>query len=238
MSPNTDRNKAIGLVLMFVFIPVQLLLFGAFVYILLLDDIPDNASEAFSMLFVMGIFSFPLIYGIRLWKTGDQQLNRHTTPPDENSRILITTKCELKSYRKLLFVNTYKHPMILFLHVIVAGLGFNYLTGTDMDYFAWVLLFFVALIPLAVLRSATANYRSSKHMHETVTYEFTPSMITITGETFNTTMKWESLHKVSEARDWFLLYTNKTNAMLILKRHFGSPQDLTTFRQMLSALPV
>jgi len=228
MNLTPTARKVIGLSVIIIFGLVELLFLAVLIYHLFNDP-----SLAFSFVFAMGIFGFPLWWGWKMWKSGAKKVIPISQDiPDNSNPIILETKITLSDYRKLMYLITYTHPMFLFVHLI----GILFIASYFMyDGDIWIPLFavlFLGYLPIGVSLNARKVYNSSKTLHERITYTFTPESIMSKGETSDFTIKWESLHKTRETKDWFLLYTNMQSAMVIPKKTFHSDAEVERFRMM------
>ena len=107
--------------------------------------------------------------------------------------MIIKTKLELKEYIKLMYVLTYRKPMVIIISIIglvmiIGTLGY-FLGFKDMYESAPIVpgalgFAFVILVPFSIYRGAKRNFSSSGRLNETINYEFTEDRIIITGESF------------------------------------------------------
>ncbi len=223
---NAKVKKLLGVILIIIFSLLNLLILLVLVSTLVEHgDDPDILTTVFTFIFTFVLFYFPLQYGITLWKSGVSDLLEVPSPSDRTittSRVQIT----FQDYRALLVGLTFKSPLVLYLGFL--GIGFLVFASLNPsgNAFGFVIGIVFILIPFSSILQAKRNYNSSKNLKEIITYEFTADTIIITGETFNTTMRWTSLYKVKELNDWLLLYTNKIVAVCVPKSGFASEADL------------
>lgn len=236
MRLTSGQKKALGITIVIVFSIVEVFLLITIV--LTFDTYDEGIAEAvLSLLFTMGIFFFPVWWGFSTWKSAEGYSAAQAPPLPPGGSIKIQTKVDLSAYRKLLFLITYKHPAVIFLHLIAVSIGTFYVLGKIRGEATgtWFVLFFdllVLYLPFGLYFSATRNYNATKCLHEMVSYEFTPDAIISQGESFNSTIQWRSLHKIRETRECVLLYTNNVVAMIIPKKAFASEEELKLFRRM------
>jgi hypothetical protein len=153
-------------------------------------------------------------------------MNTETT----QEAVKIKTKLSLSQYTKVLFGVTYRMPVFIFLNA--GGILFiaYYLLNGLADWFTVFVAVFLLSLPFTVFRSARKNYESMKALHEEIEYVFTEQTISASGQSFNSTMAWETLHKVRESKHFFLLFQNKQAAIMIPKTAFLSETDVNKFR--------
>jgi hypothetical protein len=227
-------KKLIAVIIIAVCIPIQLLLILMLFYKAIVED--TALADALSFLFVAGLFCFPLSYALRLWNEGKAASKAKNISIDPETNIRATAHISIKDYRKLIFILSYKRPVLLYLNFIALAMIMLSLVNDTTDYWTIFILLFVLYLPIAVYRSANSNYASTKSIHEIIQYEFTPDYINVTGATFNSTQKWSTLYKVKEMNNWFLLYNNKQTAMMIPKKTFPTAQVIDQFRDMVIKL--
>ena len=146
------------------------------------------------------------------------------------------TTVSLKEYIKLMYILTYKRGWMIFITIIgllMLCVTIIYLSGTlpilfQKDYSPWTniifgFLFLVA-IPFSVYFSSKRNYFATKRLHEQIEYEFSNETMKLTGESFNTEMKWDQTYKIEELNNWFLIYQSKKTANLIPKTNLTAEQ--------------
>ncbi len=85
-------------------------------------------------------------------------------------------------------------------------------------------LVFTIGLPLFTIYSARKQFNSTGRFNEKITYTFDKVWIEIIGESFETKITWEKLHKVRETDKWFLLFANKNMAHIIPKDSLSNLQ--------------
>ena len=226
-------RKAIGLSVVVLFGLLQLLFIGTLVYSVINGT--SGAEQAMSFIFVIALFAFPVWWGFRMWKS--VVINKVKTAQIDSSinsslSITIHTTLGLAEYRKLMFLLSYSSPLFIYVHLIGITMLTVLLFKGEWNWFTLFILFFLLYLPIGVFRSARKLFDSSKMLHEQLSYTFTAESIVAAGQTFNTTIKWESLFKTKETRQWFLLYTNAQAAMVVPKSAFASAEEIGSFRLM------
>ena len=228
MNLTPTARKVIGLSVIILFGLLELFLLAIMIY-----QFFNDPSLAFQFVFTMAIFGFPLWWGTKMWKSGVKKVlpvSQHT--PDDGTPIILETKITLSDYRKLMYLTTYTHPAFLFVNLIgVMFIGTYFFYGSDI-WFPLFALLFLSYLPIVVYLNAKKAYNSAKTLHEQTIYTFTPEGLEAKGETSDFTIKWQSLHKIKETKDWFLLYTNMQSAMVIPKKAFHSEAEIERFRVM------
>lgn len=87
------------------------------------------------------------------------------------------------------------------------------------------------VLPIITYISAKRNFESNQRMTEPISYEFDATNIHIKGESFNSTLTWAKIHKVTETKDFVLIWQNKIVANAIPKRDF-TDENLQAFKQL------
>lgn len=67
-------------------------------------------------------------------------------------------------------------------------------------------------------------FYSNKQIQETIYYTFTNESISTKGETFDADFTWNTVHKVKENKDWFLIYQSAQTMNMIPKKNFAKDQ--------------
>jgi len=232
MNLTPTARKVIGLSVIILFGLLQVAFLATLIYNLFTDP-----TQVFSSVFVMALCAFPLWWGFKTWKSGVKQAS--TPQPNavyDAAPIVIETKVTLAEYRKVVFMMTYTMPVIIFVYLIGLMFIVSYFINGGSFYIPLFAILFLSYLPIGVHRAAKRAYNSSKTLHERITYTFTPEIIAAKGETSDFTIKWQSLHKTKETKDWFLLYTNMQSAMVIPKKAFNSTADMERLRMMTLAV--
>jgi len=142
----------------------------------------------------------------------------------------IETKLEFKTYLKLMYILTYRKPLVIFLTIvgliliIISGLYFmriSMLFDEPPRLQLAVGIVIVTMLPFSVYRGAKRNFSPDSRLRERTVYEFTDENITINGETFQTVMDWSKTYKILELKNWILIYQNKLAANVLPKSSFG-----------------
>jgi hypothetical protein len=105
------------------------------------------------------------------------------------------------------------------------------------DYFPWFLIFpglFLLLGPLAeIYFKSKRNYKSDLLIGETIEYQFDNEEIIVTGQSFSSRFSWNKIYKVTETKDWLLIWQNRQMANVIPKRSFEG-DDLKSFKEIVN----
>lgn len=143
----------------------------------------------------------------------------------------IETKLDQKEYTRLMYVVTYRKPIMIFITIIGITMilsSIAYLIGykdlfTEPPYVLSAIGFiFVFLFPFSIYMNAKRNFSSYGKLQEKIIYEFTNEKIKVIGESFNSEMTWEKTFKITELKNWILIYQNKQVFFVIEKESFGT----------------
>lgn len=119
--------------------------------------------------------------------------------------------------------------IIIFSLIILLFLGLNfYNTEKDTQNILqsasiWFAAVFVFIIIRSYFRLKNAFY-SNKKIQEEITYTFTDEKVNTKGETFDGDFLWETVYRIKENKNWFLIYQSKTTMNMIPKKYFSDNQ--------------
>lgn len=139
--------------------------------------------------------------------------------------ITIKTRVSLNDFVK---VNYYFYYSKL-KNKIMTGIGIgmillNIFTQGEYSIISYMQLFFglylTVGVPILTYLSAKKNYNTNARLKETIEYNFDNENIIVTGESFNSKLTWEKVYKITESKDWVLIWQNKLIANIIPKRDF------------------
>jgi hypothetical protein len=69
-------------------------------------------------------------------------------------------------------------------------------------------------------------FYSNKQIQESISYTFTNESIYTKGETFDGDFTWDTVYKVKENKDWFLIYQSAQVMNMVPKKYFAKEQIL------------
>jgi len=113
--------------------------------------------------------------------------------------------------------------------------SFKIFTGTIITFFL-VTLFTVVLIPKVTLSqmivpvvmlsiaplftyfTAKKNYNSNQTISEAIEYQFDKDNLIVKGESFNSQLTWDKIYRVTQTKNWILIWQNSQIANPIPKR--------------------
>ncbi|SHF17996.1 YcxB-like protein [Chryseobacterium takakiae] len=87
----------------------------------------------------------------------------------------------------------------------------------------WLLVFFVFII-IRTYFSVKNIFNSNKKIQEIISYTFTDDKIRTEGETFDGDFTWNSVYKVKENKEWFLIYQSARTMNMVPKKFFTKDQ--------------
>jgi hypothetical protein len=89
----------------------------------------------------------------------------------------------------------------------------------------WFLVVFVFIVIRSNFRLKNAFY-SNKKIQETISYTFTNESVQNRGETFEGEFSWNSVFRVKEKKEWFLIYQSAHVMNMVPKKDFTKDQIL------------
>ncbi len=87
----------------------------------------------------------------------------------------------------------------------------------------WLAIMFVFIIIRSFLRLKFA-FNSNKKIQENISYSFSDEKICMEGETFSEDFMWNSIYKVKENKEWFLIYQSAQTMNMLPKKYFTKDQ--------------
>jgi hypothetical protein len=144
----------------------------------------------------------------------------------------LKAKVTIRQYLKLLFSLAYSKPVMIFLIcfalLLVLWITLFHLGILNLPepvIYQYITLFLIAVIqPTVILTTIIRNYYSSNHLRETLDIDLSDDKIKIKGESFYMEILWTKIYKLSEKKNWFLIYQNNLSAILIPKKDLTSHQ--------------
>ena len=84
------------------------------------------------------------------------------------------------------------------------------------------------LFPVLIYFAAKRSYAANKRISETIEYQFAKDHLIMTGESFHSQLTWDKVYKVTETKNWILIWQNRQIANAIPKRDVwdGQIEDL------------
>ncbi len=121
--------------------------------------------------------------------------------------------------------------IIIFPIIALIFFGINYYnTDNDNREFmesasVWLLIFFVFII-IRTYFSVRKIFYSNQMIQENISYTFTNENIQSKGETFDSEFAWNTVYKMKEKKDWFLIYQTAQIMNMVPKKFFTKDQIL------------
>ena len=142
----------------------------------------------------------------------------------------IESQLTFEQYKKVVSSVTKNRAFPIFLTALAVIVGVQIYEAITSRHWDWNFLFPPVLIGLLwffimsfLMNSALKkNYNSNQRLKENITYEFSGTLLTVTGESFRTETELTKSHKFLELEDWFLLYQNNVVANFIPKQVMSS----------------
>ena len=119
--------------------------------------------------------------------------------------------------------------IIIFSLILLLFLGLNFFSGEDdaQEISKSALIWFPAIILFIIVRSyfrlKNAFYSNTK-IQEEIIYTFTDEKVQTKGETFEGDFTWNTVFKVKELKDWFLIYQSAQTMNMIQKAKMEKDQ--------------
>ncbi|MDN4014511.1 YcxB family protein [Chryseobacterium gambrini] len=96
----------------------------------------------------------------------------------------------------------------------------------------WLGIMFLFFVIRSFLRLRFV-FSSNKKIQENITYIFTEEKIRTEGETFDAEFAWNTVYKVKENKEWFLIYQSAQTMNMVPKKYFTKEQ-ITGLRRMIT----
>ncbi|RZJ49471.1 MAG: YcxB family protein [Chryseobacterium sp.] len=119
--------------------------------------------------------------------------------------------------------------IIIFSIILLLFLGLNFFSSEDdaQEISKSALIWFPAIILFIIVRSyfrlKNAFYSNTK-IQEEIIYTFTEEKVQTKGETFEGDFTWNTVFKVKELKDWFLIYQSAQTMNMIQKAKMEKDQ--------------
>ena len=83
-------------------------------------------------------------------------------------------------------------------------------------------------LPAITAYMAKRNYQNNQRITETITYNFLEDCLEISGESFTSKLSWDKFYKVTETKNWILIWQSSRMANVLPKRDVweGEQQQL------------
>lgn len=141
---------------------------------------------------------------------------------------MVKTHITFKDYLNFNIKNSLSR-IIIFSSILLVFFGLNLFTVESdakellKSASLWFALVFVFLVARGYFRLKRAFY-SNKKIQEEITYTFTDEKIHTKGDTFDGDFTWNTIYRVKENKDWFLIYQSKMTMNMVPKKYFTHHQ--------------
>ena len=85
-------------------------------------------------------------------------------------------------------------------------------------------LIILTVMPLFTYFTAKKNYAANQRISETIEYQFDKDNLLMKGESFNSQLTWDKVYKVTQTKNWILIWQNRQIANPIPKRDVWEEQ--------------
>ncbi|MEG1591564.1 YcxB family protein [Chryseobacterium sp.] len=140
----------------------------------------------------------------------------------------VKTHITLKDFLNFNVKNSFPRIIIFSLIILaIFGLNFSNAEYNTQEIFKsasiWFAVVFVFIIVRSYFRLKNA-FHSNKKIQEEIVYTFTEEKVQTKGETFDGDFTWNTVHRVKESKDWFLIYQSKTTMNMVPKKYFSQSE--------------
>lgn len=153
-------------------------------------------------------------------------------------KLILTTKLSVEDFTRVNYHFLYrKIPM-----KVLRGMGIFFLIITPFYYndisalIGTLLLgcFFTFAFPLVTYFSSKSAYQSNPRLSEAIVYEFDKEHINVKGESFNSQLTWNKVYRVTETKEWVLIWESSQLAHIVPKRDFRNT-DFQLFKEIVKS---
>ncbi|MBW3523220.1 YcxB family protein [Chryseobacterium sp. NKUCC03_KSP] len=148
----------------------------------------------------------------------------------------VKTHITFKDFLNFNIKNSFPRIIIFSLIILaIFGLNFSNAEYNTKEIFKSASIWFAAVFIFIIIRSyfrLKNAFYSNKKIQEEIIYTFTDEKVQTKGETFDGDFTWNTVHRVKETKDWFLVYQSKTTMNMIPKKYF-SPSEIIELRNII-----
>jgi hypothetical protein len=150
--------------------------------------------------------------------------------------IRLTTKISLEEYIKLNIHLLYRKGVTKYVTIVgILMLASVIYFFDSMKEFPWIQLglaiFCTIGLPIQVYFTSKNNYQKDASLGEEIQYEIDWRSIRKKGRTVNTKLTWDKVYRVTENKDWVLIWQDPLISHPIPKKEFTT-QDMLKFREI------
>lgn len=95
-------------------------------------------------------------------------------------------------------------------------IGFKYYDAIPASF--WFFIFFLFLFPVLIYWGGVRAYKNNPRLSEKMTYTVDNMVVSIQGDSFNSTYSVDKIYKMKESKSYFYIFTQKHAANIIPKR--------------------
>jgi hypothetical protein len=147
--------------------------------------------------------------------------------------MIIKSKLTEKDFINVNFVLLYsKTSMKIFTGIIAIFLFVSVLAAILIPKVSYsqaiTPLVMLSVLPLLTYFTAKKNYVANKRMSEIIEYQFDKDNLFMKGESFHSQLTWDKVYKVTQTKNWLLIWQNRQIANPVPKRDVweGQIEDL------------
>ena len=148
----------------------------------------------------------------------------------------IKTHITFKDFLNFNIKNSFPRIIIFSLIILaIFGLNFSNAEYNTKEIFKSASIWFAAVFVFIIIRSyfrLKNAFYSNKKIQEEIVYTFTDEKVQTKGETFDGDFIWNTVYRVKETKDWFLIYQSKTTMNMVPKKYF-SPSEIIELRNII-----
>lgn len=140
----------------------------------------------------------------------------------------VKTHITFKDFLNFNIKNSFPRIIIFSLIILaIFGLNFSNAEYNTKEIFKSASIWFAAVFVFIIIRSyfrLKNAFYSNKKIQEEIVYTFTDEKVQTKGETFDGDFTWNTVHRVKETKDWFLIYQSKTTMNMVPKKYFSQSE--------------
>ncbi|WP_157097870.1 YcxB family protein [Niabella ginsenosidivorans] len=103
----------------------------------------------------------------------------------------------------------------LMILTVLFSLLFPEIVKPDMPNVFLFPFIFLVVLPVFVYVASKRDFKNNRRMHEQVEYVFDDQNLVINGESFNMTMTWDKIFRVTKTKRWILFWQTRNMASLV-----------------------
>lgn len=150
--------------------------------------------------------------------------------------ITVKTHITFKDFLNFNLKNSLSRIIIFSLIILLFfGLNFYNAENDTKEIFKSATIWFAVIVVFIIMRSyfrLKNAFYSNKKIQEEIIYTFTDEKAQTKGETFEGDFTWDTVFKVKETADWFLIYQSKLTMNMVPKKDFSDSQ-ITELRSIM-----